>query len=283
MKNKLEIAGLVGLLVLSAVLSYLVIVNQQQAPIIYQQYSEQLVFNAFPYSFDYEIKEEITKEPVVELVDPMEYPDGYGWLIHKVSEGSPEVTYTTYRTTLNLQNEALSNVYVPNSEKIKEAENITYSYGSPVKIGAHFNSKWATQYGTNCVGCYVDENGVGGTSAGIKMGLSSVRQSDGTWREGITYDGYYIIATDKAIPLCTVVEISNHRFSGSGLEPNVPFLAIVLDRGGAINGSDIDLFAGDERNPLVRNGKRSGLKVEIKSFGKRAKNSLGERVCRVND
>lgn len=282
MKNKLTIFMGAILIILSGILTYLVLVTDQEVKILYQQYSDEVQMTVFPYVFELSVTEKITKQPEVELVDPLEYPDGLGWLIHKVSDGSPEIEYTTNRLTYNRNDILLSEAYVPNSLEIKEVEPILYSYGSPVKIGAYFISKWATQYGTNCVGCNVDESGVGGTSAGIMMGLRSVRQSNGTWLDGITYDGYYIIAADKAIPLCTVVEISDHRFSGAGLEAGVPFKAIVLDRGGAIKGSDIDLFAGDETNPLVRNGRRSGMKVEIVGFRSRGRNSLGERVCSVN-
>lgn len=104
-----------------------------------------------------------------------------------------------------------------------------------------------------------------------------MRQSDGTWKDGITYDGYYLIAASSTLPLCTLVEISDHKFNGQGLTPGEPFLAVVADRGGAVQGSTIDLFTGSEYYPSVRNGKRSNVKVSIVDFGRKRANG-----CRFN-
>ena len=280
--NKIMKYAMLGFAVIAAIiisLAYKAPLNY--VPQVYQTYTEGMTLNSFPYSFDYHTEEEITEQPTVQIHDPKEYPNGYSWLISKVSDGSPGMKYTTYRTTYDADNNPISQVYVPDSMEIVPAEPILYSYGASPSVGAYFVSDWVTSYGVNCVGCHISEDGVGGTSAGISLSLTSVRQSDGSWKEGITYDGYYIIAADKGIPLCTVVEISNHRFSGKGLEPGVPFKAIVLDRGGAITGNDIDLFTGDERASGVNNGRRRGVKVEILDFGSWTKNSQGQRMCRV--
>lgn len=253
--------------------------------VVLQTYSYSRTMNEpiLPYRTEQEVIEYVTALPEVQLIDPDEYPEGgISWLISLTDEGTPEVTYETYEMTYNAEGEMLSRILVPYSTWVQESTPKTYSYGSTVKEGAYFKSRRATSYGADCTGCG-GEDGFSGTSAGIQLGLNSVRQSDGTWKEGITYDGYYIIATDKAIPLCTVVEISNHRWSGKGLVSGKPFKAIVLDRGGGITGSAIDLFTGSERNSGVRNGTRYGVKVEIVSFGKRTRNSLGQRMCRVYD
>lgn len=102
-----------------------------------------------------------------------------------------------------------------------------------------------TTYGVDCYGCY-NENGFGGTAGGVRVSTNAVQQSNGTWVEGITYDGYYIVATNRSVPFGTIVEVSNHGYSGYGLQPGVSFQAIVMDRG-AMGVNHIDLFVGSEK------------------------------------
>ncbi len=103
-----------------------------------------------------------------------------------------------------------------------------------------------TTYGTDCYGCY-NENGFGGSASGVKLSFDAVRQSDGTWKEGITYDGYYIVAANSSIPMGSIIEVSNHGYSGKGLVPGEPFYAMVLDRG-AMTLNHLDLFVGSEKS-----------------------------------
>lgn len=235
-----------------------------------------------PYTTNQEVVETILAQPEVQIVDPGVYPDhGVSWLIGLTDEGTPAVQYETYETTYNTDGEVLSRILVPYSTWIQESTPKTYSYGSPVVEGAYFTSSRATSYGVDCVGCGGEDDGFGGTSVGIQMSLDSVRQSDGSWEEGITYDGYYLIAADPSIPLCTIVEISNHRWSGKGLTSGEPFLALVVDRGGAVKGTSIDLFVGSEKSSGVYNGKRKGVRVEIVGFARRTRNSQGQRICKV--
>lgn len=108
---------------------------------------------------------------------------------------------------------------------------------------------YATLYGVDCYGCNVREDGSGNTAIGVQLNPSvGVMQSDGTWLEGLTYDGYYIIAMDPSIPFYSIVEISNHGLSGMGFSPDVPIQCMVLDRGGAIYDNHIDLYIGSEQN-----------------------------------
>ena len=103
-----------------------------------------------------------------------------------------------------------------------------------------------TTYGVNCYGCY-HKDGLGGTASGVKLTWNpSVRQSDGTWKTGITYDGYYVVATNSSIPLGSIIEVSNHGFSGYGLQKGKTFRAMVLDRG-AMGTNHLDLFVGSEK------------------------------------
>lgn len=101
-----------------------------------------------------------------------------------------------------------------------------------------------TTYGVDCAGCY-NSNGYGGSASGVKLHKNMVRQSDGTWLDGITYDGYYIVAANRGIPMGSIIEISNHGFNGYGLQEGVTFRAMVLDRG-AMGENHLDLFVGSE-------------------------------------
>lgn len=105
----------------------------------------------------------------------------------------------------------------------------------------------ATLYGVDCYGCNVREDGSGNTATGVQLHPTwGVQQSNGEWLEGLTYDGYYIIAMDPSIPFYSIVEISNHGLSGMGFSPDQPIKCMVLDRGGAIYGNHIDLYVGSE-------------------------------------
>ena len=150
-----------------------------------------------------------------------------------------------------------------------------------MKKDAYFNARIITKYGFDCTGCGIGLDGAAGTSAGIRLNGTSIRQSNGTWLDGITYDGYYVVAADKAFPNCTILEISNHTFNGMGLTAGVPFKALVVDRGGAITTNKLDLFVGSEKNiNVVTNKRTSNTKVTVVGFLKWSKNGLGERICK---
>ncbi|RRC90978.1 hypothetical protein EII25_07325 [Erysipelotrichaceae bacterium OH741_COT-311] len=215
------------------------------------------------------------------LLDDLQSENGIPWLISKVSDGALGSEKEVYREVY-LHDQLLGNTLIPYSNEITEPTPTVYSYGSDLVEGAYFYSRKITTYGVDCDGCHVNEHGQGGTSSGIMLSLDSVRQSDGTWKPGITYDGYYLVATDRALPFCTVLKFTNPRIEGSGLSSGEEFYALVVDRGGAIDDSDIDFFVGSEVNPLARNYKRKGVKIEIVQFGRRIKNSLGQRMCKVD-
>ncbi len=155
--------------------------------------------------------------------------------------------------------------------------------GTKVEIGAFFNPVFS-RYGVNCQGCSGQNSGRGNFSVGIGADINEgVRQFDGKYKKGLIFEGYYIVASDPSIPLCTILEISNHNFSGGGLEPGVPFYAVVLDRGGAIKNNRLDFYIGDERyynSEIKYKGKRLPL-ATIVAFGKRSKDSSGKRSCRL--
>ena len=129
--------------------------------------------------------------------------------------------------------------------------------------GESYEASRITRYGADCYGCRISADGKGKTASGIGVGIDSVQQEDGSWQSGITYEGYYIVAASSNLPLYSIIEISNHTVSGMGITPGVPFQAIILDRGGAIQGTKIDLFVGTENNMPVSQGRRQNATVKI--------------------
>lgn len=128
---------------------------------------------------------------------------------------------------------------------------------------------YTTTYGVDCYGC-TNVNGRGGTASGVAIDANlGVRMPDGSWQPGIRYGKYYIIAADSEIPMCSVLKISNHGLSGDGISVDQPYYAIVLDRGGAIYGSHIDLYVGLESNNNIRRVQHTNTKAEIIRFGGR--------------
>lgn len=124
-----------------------------------------------------------------------------------------------------------------------------------------------TTYGVDCYGCG-GQNGRGGTSMGVLLDIQKgVLMPNGLWQPGIKYGNYYIVAADKRIPLCSILKISNHGLSGSGISPNEPYYAIVLDRGGAVIGSHIDLFVGSENSQAVIPVQKTIATAEIMRMG----------------
>lgn len=125
-----------------------------------------------------------------------------------------------------------------------------------------FNAR-ITTYGVDCYGCY-SYNGRGGTASGVALDVNmGVQQADGSFVPGITYGGYYVVAADPSVPMYSILKISNHGLSGSGISPNEPFYAIVLDRGGGIYGGHIDLYIGSENSAAVRKVSSGTPTVEI--------------------
>ena len=124
-----------------------------------------------------------------------------------------------------------------------------------------------TTYGVDCYGCS-NFNGRGGTSSGVALDMyQGVQQSDGSFQPGIQYGNYYVVAADPSVPMYSILKISNHGLSGSGITPDEPFYAIVLDRGGAIYGGHIDLYIGSENSAAVVPVSSAAPTVEIVQLG----------------
>lgn len=223
-----------------------------------------------PYRFEVVSKTEELNEPIVEEREASDVVSGgASWIYAKTQDGVKGSQTRYFKEMYNREGELLSTVEIPDSKEVDETKNTIYEGGQRAQAGAYYRSSRITRYGADCYGCGIGSDGRGGTASGIGVGVDSVRQKDGTWKPGITYEGYYIIATSASIPMCTIVEISDHTVSGMGIEPGVPFRAIVLDRGGAIQGSKIDLFVGTEENMPVQQGRRQDAHVEIISTNAR--------------
>lgn len=120
------------------------------------------------------------------------------------------------------------------SKVIKEPVNKIIRHDK-IAVGTVFTGRLTT-YGGDCTGCN------GGSSSGLKLSATTgVNNSNSPF---LVYRGekYYCIAADKSIPFGTIIEISNHNLS-------IPkkAKAIVVDRGGAIKGTKIDIFKGSEK------------------------------------
>ncbi len=235
-----------------------------------------------PYIIEIEEEYIPLDSPTVEVQNGQHHhPNGVSFVSGLVSEGETGTVIKKYALAYNMHGVLLSKTELPDEEVVIETTPTIYADYQPVVSGNYYTSSRVTRYGYDCYGCNHDTTTQrGGTSAGIQIGYNEVRQKDGSWSEGITYEGYYIIATSQSIPLCTVVEISNHTISGYGIQSGVPFKAIVLDRGGAITGSKVDLFIGSESDPTVKMGRKKTLDVEIISLNKRTRTN-GVFNCNV--
>ncbi len=218
---------------------------------------------------------EIGTMPAMIYADYEEGMDGIYWIASYV-EGKLATVTQEYMVTTDSDGNEIAKTPVIGSRVETEAIPPKMQFGGSVSVGSEFYPTMLT-YGVDCVGCNMWGEGFGGTSAGITVGLHSVRQPNGAMKDGITYGGYYIVAADPSIPLCSILSISNHGFSGEGLSPDVPFKAIVLDRGGGIRGNVLDLFKGSQSNYNISNNRHANTKVVIERVGGRD----GKNACKL--
>jgi len=206
---------------------------------------------------------------------------GYNWLLSKVNDGKPAQKSISYRVTYDYQGNILSKIEIPGSVAMIKAEPIVYQYGANVNLGSYFYARTISRYGFDCEGCSGEFASTSSSASMIRLSATAVRQSNGEWKDGITYDGYYIMAADQAFPLCTELTITNHHFSGSGIQVGVPFKALVIDRGWVITTNKLDFFIGSEfkLDTVVHNGNSAGTKVTVTGFLKWKSNSLGQMTC----
>ena len=107
-----------------------------------------------------------------------------------------------------------------------------------------------TGYGPDCVGC------------GGKTGCAprqDVRNGNIYYNDKI-YGEIRIVASDSSIPCGSIVKISNVPLFSQSI------IAIVLDRGGAVNGYKMDLLYASEKEAIVM-GRRKNVVFEILRWG----------------
>ena len=101
-----------------------------------------------------------------------------------------------------------------------------------------------TGYGPDCVGC----SGRVGAGQDVRNG--------NIYYEDKQFGKIRIIAADKKFPYGTIIRINNSRVSEE------PFLAVVMDRGGAIKGNKIDLlFESEDAVPGITTQKNVTMDV----------------------
>ncbi|MEG0958916.1 MAG: hypothetical protein RSC93_09520 [Erysipelotrichaceae bacterium] len=205
-------------------------------------------------------RERITKDVLGEKtnvdIPPMEYReydgrDGLAWIATLSDHGSSGKVVEDYDIVKDPFGKVTSMTFVNGSKRVEDRRPPIMQFGGSVQIGSVFFPR-TTTYGLDCYGCWGAQSGTGGTAAGVKFDINKgVQQSSGAWLPGITYDGFYIVAADRSIPIGSVLEISDHGYSGAGLTPGVPFLAKVLDRGGGVQEDHLDLYSGSEKQPIL--------------------------------
>lgn len=140
-----------------------------------------------------------------------------------------------------------------NETIVKETINQVENYTAPVQTtvvaeGSSASGAFTgrlTTYGGDCYGC----SGI--TAAGVTLNGNGANNSGSA---KVFYNGgwYYVLAADRSIPFGTIIEISNHNLS---LEPVI--YGVVLDRGGDITGTKIDIFSGSEKGTRFFSGSTS--------------------------
>lgn len=103
-----------------------------------------------------------------------------------------------------------------------------------------------THYGPDCAGC-------GGTTAAGYNVRNTIYYNDKT------YGQVRIVAASKELPLYSIIKIGNYKKGA--------ITAIVLDRGGAIKGTRLDILVSSEKE-ASQLGIQRGAKVEILRRGK---------------
>jgi len=229
----------------------------------------------------------LSEEPTTTTVINNDLAKGEkSWLTNYQSDGSWGLDHKLYQLEFdNFTDKPIDYKLVKETKNVIAMVPNTYVKGAKVETGAFFKPKFS-RYGVNCRGCTGEKRGYGNFAVGISADVKKgVRQFDGKFKKGVTFEGYYIVAADRSIPLCTVLEISNHNFKGGGLTPGEPFYAVVLDRGGAIKQNRLDFYIGDERyyNDVIKySGRRSPIATIIE-FGKRRSDGAGRRSCKLPD
>lgn len=229
--------------------------------------------NEKPNGLSAKQKVEVTTEEEILVSSEVKYVDydgreGIDWIASKTSEPVNGTIETTYKMVVSEDGKVLSKEKVSGKRKVTPAQPAIMQFGGTVSEGSEFFPR-TTTYGVDCIGCSGEASGRGATAAGVKLSITDgVLQSNGTWKSGIKYGDYYIVAADQSIPIGSILEISNHGYSGYGLTPGVPFYAMVLDRGGGVWRNHLDLYSGSQKvGGLSINRRIHKPKAKIISLG----------------
>lgn len=196
--------------------------------------------------------EEVKEESAIDFgIDYVDSDDTSFFGTRVKSEGVPGVKETTYKVK-KVNGKEVERTEL-SSKTVKEPVNKIVENGS-VSTGVSFTGK-LTRYGADCYGCGTR------TAAGLYVTVNGVKNEN---KATLTYNGgeYYVLAADSSIPFGTIVKVSNHGFN----IPD-PFYGIVLDRGGAVTGTTMDVFCGSGPNPLFGGGTSYSTHYEIVSMG----------------
>lgn len=251
-------------------------------PLIFQTLSVIPQISREPYKLEEETVRTVVSQPrIVYQRSSIWQPNGLSWIAAKAVAGTPRYRLDNFTVARDINGNVLSRTLNVGETTFVESSPTVYKFGAAPKAGAVFFPSRIFRYGANCRGCF-SQSGISPTTSGVKVSIEpAVQQRDGTMLAGITYEGLYVLASSPRIPLCTVVEISNHRFEGFGLIPNRPFRAIVLDRG--VRDNTLDLFIGDETrlNAMVRLTQNQSPTVRIIGIGSVGRNANGDRICNL--
>jgi hypothetical protein len=277
-KTMIQYFGIIVIVILSSCAPKV----DSSSPIVLQTLSAQPTFLREPYTTEIETEEIVLARPKTVYQNGPIKTGGVSWIAGMVDQGSPKIQINQYTVAYDLAGNELSRTLLPDSPEIIESQPRIFEYGAKPEVGSVFFPTRIFRYGADCGGCNPDEQGRHNIASMIRIGTKpEVRQADGTFLDGITYEGYYILASDRSLPFCTIVEIENHKFSGMGLTPGVPFKAIVLDRG--VSGRVLDLFVGTQSNlNVVRLTQTQHPKVTIIGQGQLTVNSNRQRICRID-
>lgn len=153
-------------------------------------------------------------------------------IIVSSNEKTEVVTYNI-NSARSVQAVHLVSKYNPQVEEVKIvttfAEVLKYGPTNPVKFKGVM-----TGYGPDCAGC----SGVTGCAPSQNVKNGNIYFKDNT------YGKVRIVASSSSIPCGSIVKISNSTLSKGAIT------AIVLDRGGAVQGTKMDFLEESEKKAL---------------------------------
>ena len=152
-------------------------------------------------------------------------------LVHDGTDGIKDIIYTVKKVNgVEIGREEVG------SKITTEPVSRTLEVGT-ITTGRVFSGR-ITSYGADCIGCGTR------TAAGLYVTVNGVKNER---TATLSFNGgeYYVLAADREFPFGTIVKVSNHNY---GIPD--PFYGIVLDRGGAVKGTHMDLYSGSQVNPL---------------------------------